>query len=142
MPYSTYADLIKTHDEQFLVQLSDDDGNGIADTAVIDEAIAFADSQINARVGGRYTVPMSPVPALARTISAQLAIGYLYSRRGMDKPEAVKDDVKAASQLLDRIGDGRATWGEATEPAADTATLDVRIASQTRVFNRDNMKGF
>ncbi|OIO70887.1 MAG: hypothetical protein COS35_06505 [Zetaproteobacteria bacterium CG02_land_8_20_14_3_00_50_9] len=142
MAYSTYADLIKKHDEQYLIQLSDDDGDGIADAVVIDEAIAQADAEINARISMRYSVPMNPVPALATSISATLAIGNLYSHRGMDKPDTVKDDVKAAIALLDRIGEGRATWGEATEPAADTAQLDVRISSQTRVFNRNNMSGF
>jgi len=142
VPYSTYADLIKAHDEQFLIQLSDDNGDNIADTAITDEAISRADAEINARVAKRYAVPMNPVPALATSISATLAIGFLYSHRGMDKPQSVTDDVKAAIALLDRIGDGKATWGEANEPAADQATLDVRIVSQTRVFDRTSMKGF
>ena len=142
MPYSTYADLIEAHDEQFLIQLSDDNGDGIADTAIIDKAIAKADAEVNSRVSKRYAVPMVPAPALATSLSATLAISNLYSHRGMDKPETVKDDVKAAIALLDRIGDGKATWGETTEPTADSATLDVRITSQTRVFNRNNMQGF
>lgn len=140
--YSTYADLIKAHDEQYLIQLSDDNNDGIADTAIIDEAIAKADAEINARISNRYAVPMNPIPALATQLSITLAISNLYSHRGMDKPDTVKDDAAAAIKLLDRIGDGRATWGEATEPAADTATLDVRMTSQTRVFNRNNMRGY
>ena len=142
MPYSTYADLIKVHDEQYLIQLSDDNGDGQADTPVIDEAIAKADAEINARVSNRYSVPLNPVPALATSLSAILAIGALYSRRGMEKPESVKDDVASVVRLLDRIGDGRASWGEATEPAPDTSTLDVRITSQPRVFSRDSTRGY
>lgn len=142
MPYSTYADLIKVHDEQYLIQLSDDDDDGVADADVIDQAIAKADAEINARVSNRYAVPMNPVPALATSLSATLAVSNLYSHRGMDKPETVKDDAAAAIKLLDRIGEGKATWGEATEPEADTASLDVRMTSKTRVFDRDSMKGF
>ncbi len=142
MPYSTYADLIKKHDEQYLIQLSDDNGDSVADTAVIDEAIAQADAEINARVALRYTVPLDPVPPLATSLSAILAIGNLYSHRGMPKPDAVKDDVKAAIALLDRIGTGKATWGESTPPPPDTTTLDVRISSRTRTFDRTTMRGF
>ena len=90
----------------------------------------------------RYTVPLNPVPALAVSLSAILAIGNLYSHRGTPKPETVKDDVKSAITLLDRIGTGKATWGESTPLAADTTTLDVRISSQPRTFDRTTMRGF
>jgi len=142
VPYSVYADLINAHDEQFLIQLSDDNADGVADTLVIDQAIAKADAEINARVSKRYTVPMNPVPGLATSLSATLAVGFLYSRRGMNKPDSVKEDVAAAIKLLDRIGEGKATWGDASEPVADNNTVDVRITSQTRVFSRNSMKGF
>jgi len=142
VPYSSYADLIKKHDEQYLIQLSDDNGDGIADAAVIDEAIAQADAEINARVSRRYAVPMNPVPKLAASLSATLAVGMLYSHRGMDKPQTVTDDVSAAIKLLDRIGDGKAGWGEAIAPVADKTTLDVRMHSQARTFNRTSMKDF
>lgn len=142
MPYSAYADLVNAHDEQFLIQLSDDNADGLADALVIDQAIAKADGEINARVSKRYTVPMNPVPALATSLSAMLAIGILYSRRGMNKPDSVKEDVAAAIKLLDRIGEGKAAWGDATEPVADNNTVDVRMTSQTRVFSRTSMRGY
>jgi len=140
--YSTYADLIKKHDEQYLIQLSDDNNDGVADTSVIDEAIAQADAEINARVANRYAVPLNPVPALATSLSAVLAIGNIYAHRGMDRPETVKEDVKAAIALLNRIGEGKSTWGDATEPEADISTLDVRMTSKPRVFDRGSLKGF
>lgn len=142
MSYSTYADLIDAHDEQYLIQLSDDNNDNIADANVIAKAIASADADINARISGRYAVPLQPVPALATSLSAKLAVGYLYSRRGMDRPDTVKDDVKAALALLDRIGNGSATWGEASAPTADSSTLDVRMTSQPRIFDRQSTKGF
>ena len=140
--YSTYADLIKVHDEQYLIQLSDDNGDGIADTAVIDEAIAQADAEINARIANRYAVPMNPVPTLATSLSAKLAVGFLYGHRGTDRPDTVKEDVAATIKLLDRIGEGKAGWGEAILPEPDTTTLDVRMTSQTRTFNRTGLKDF
>ncbi|OIP98858.1 MAG: hypothetical protein AUK35_09665 [Zetaproteobacteria bacterium CG2_30_46_52] len=142
MPYATYADLIDAHDEQYIIQLSDDNKDGIADPAVIAKAIASADADINARISNRFAVPLNPVPALATSLSSLLAIGILYSRRGMDKPDAVKEDVKAAHALLDRIGEGKANWGEASSPTADSTSLDVRMTSQTRVFDRTSLKGF
>lgn len=142
MAYATYADLIAAHDEQYLIQLTDSDNNGIADPEKIAQAIEAAEADINARISSRYAVPLNPVPALAKAHAAILAISLLYSRNGQDKPQSVIDDVKAVHKLLDRIGEGKATWGEATEPVADTATLDVRMTSKPRVMNRDTLRGF
>lgn len=142
MAYATYQDLIGTFDEQLIIQMSDDNGDGVADTAVIDQVIRSADAEIDARVGGRYAVPLNPVPRLATSISAALAVAGLYTRRGVDKPQSVIDAERAARDLLNRIAAGTASWGESVAPAPDETNLDVRTSSQPRTFGRDRMMGF
>ncbi|MDQ6974103.1 MAG: DUF1320 family protein, partial [Mariprofundaceae bacterium] len=89
-----------------------------------------------------YAVPMSPVPALAKRLAANLAVGLLFARRSGDLPLSVKEQVQSAKRLLDRIGEGKADFGAAVLPVSDAIHLDVRITSQARIFDRTRMKGF
>jgi len=142
MAYATYTDLITAHEEVTIIQLSDDNHDGIADVAVIDAVLAQADDEIHARIATRYAVPMNPVPALAKRLAVSLAIGLLFARRSGDLPLSVKEQVQSAKKLLDRIGEGKADFGAAALPVSDAIHLDVRMQSQPRIFNRTRMKGF
>jgi len=142
MRYATYADIILNHDERIIIELSDDNGDGIADVAVVNAVLAQADAEINARIATRYAIPMNPVPALATPLAASLAVGLLYARKSGDLPLSVKESMQSAKKLLDRIGEGKADWGEPIQPLTDTVHMDVRMQSQTRVFDRTKMRGF
>ncbi|RMF15194.1 MAG: DUF1320 domain-containing protein [Alphaproteobacteria bacterium] len=142
MAYASYQDLIEAFDEQLIIQMSDDNGDGVADAAVIDQAIASADAEIDASIGTRFAVPLNPVPRLAVRFSCALAVAWLYTRRGVDKPASVLDAERAARDMLKRIAAGQATWGEPVAAAPDTSELDVRTSSATRVFDRGRLTGF
>ncbi|NIA28040.1 MAG: DUF1320 domain-containing protein, partial [Desulfobulbaceae bacterium] len=51
------------------IQLSDDDADGVADAAVVAEAIASADGDIHGYCQKRYTVPFATVPEIIKNIS-------------------------------------------------------------------------
>jgi len=140
--YAIYGNLIAHTEEQTIIQLSDDNNDGVADNTVIDAAIMQADGQINARVSMRYAVPLDPAPALAVQMSTTLAVAGLYTHRGITLPESLQIEVDRAIALLNRIGDGKAGWGEAVQPQGDRTALDVRHTSQPRTFDRASLKGF
>lgn len=117
MAYSTQADIQKLLTPAQLVQLADDDGNGIADTAVLDEAIAQADATIDAYLASRIAVPISPVPAVVRSLSVDIAIWNIYSRRSIAN-ELRKQRVDAAIAFLKAFADGKVTLGVTPAPAA------------------------
>lgn len=117
MAYATLTDLKKTLSEAQLIQLTDDAGLGLVDQPTIDKAIADADAEIDSYLGGRYTVPLSPVPALVNRLSADLAIYHLYSRR-MSVPEQREKRYEASVDLLKMLSKGTATLGEATPQRA------------------------
>ncbi|MDQ7002657.1 MAG: DUF1320 domain-containing protein [Ghiorsea sp.] len=142
MPYATYADIINAHEETTIIELSDDNRDGIADVGVIDAVLGQADDEIHARIATRYAVPMNPIPALAKRLAVSLAIGLLFARRSGDLPLSVKEQVQSAKKLLDRIGEGKADFGATALPASDAVHLDVRMTSQVRIFSRTRMKGF
>lgn len=73
---------------------------------VIDQQRRIAESEINAALGGKYTVPFTPVPERIHTLTIQLAAVLLVANayRGTARGQA---ELKAARALLDayRTGD-------------------------------------
>ncbi len=117
MAYSTQADLEKELESEQLVQLADDNDDGIADVAVIADVIAKSDGIIDGYLGTRYTVPVTPVPDLVRGFSVAIAIYRLFGRRNQ-KNDARTRAYDDALKMLAAISRGTATLGvsESTVP--------------------------
>ncbi|MBI4796597.1 MAG: DUF1320 domain-containing protein, partial [Deltaproteobacteria bacterium] len=105
---------------------------------VVAEAIARADAEIDAACGLRYAVPFSPVPERVKSLSADLAVYHLYSRRGV-APEVWRQKYKDALAFLKQVAGGQATLAGAggEPPAADRQSPDFLNA--TRIFSRDTL---
>lgn len=141
MAYSAQSDILEQMDETTLIQLTDDAGGGEADGDKVTRAIADADATIDAYCQGRYTVPLSPVPDKIRSVSVDIAIYNLYSRRDDTAPETRKDRYKDAIRFLEKVAEGKIDLGSAT-PAAETTGNAVSIDQNDRIFTRDKMTGF
>jgi len=141
MAYSTKADILEQLDEVILVQLTDDTGSGFVDDEKVSRAIEDADALVDAHCQARYQVPLSPVPAIIRQVSVDLAIYNLYSRRGDTVPENRIERYKNAVRFLERVSAGQISLG-ASSPAPDSTTNDVYIDQADRIFTREKMKGF
>lgn len=111
MAYCALADLQVLLDTPTLVDLSDGSGT-TPDSTVISGVIARADSVIDAMLGKLFAVPFSTVPAVVKTISAELAIYFLYGRHhDRTAPEAVKARYDNAKGLLEKIAAGEVSLG-------------------------------
>lgn len=117
MAYSTQADLEKSLSPAQLVQLTDDDRDGVPDAAIVAEAITNADATIDSYLAARYPVPRSPVETVIRTASVSLAIWHIYNRRTIVN-EAVSERYKATIAFLKALAEGKATLGVTPAPAA------------------------
>ena len=107
MAYSSYEDLIRTSSENDVIELTDDNCDGSADTDVVTEAISKADALIDSYVSGRYRVPLSPVPTVIGDISAQLAIHFLWERRHrQNMPQSLMEIYKNLIARLKQIHEG------------------------------------
>jgi len=125
-----------------LIQLTDDDDRGFVDSRIVNGCISDATVLIDAYLRGRYAVPLDPIPDLATSICADLAIYGLYCLRpSFDIPESVKDRRTTALALLCRIQDGKMKLYE-DAPAPPGARSAVSISGPVRLFNRDGMGGF
>ncbi len=142
MAYCTQSDIIEQLDEDILVQLTDDAGTGDVDESAVERAIADADAEIDAYCQGRYDIPLSPVPAMIRRISVDIAVYHLCSRRG-EPPDVRKDRYKNAVRFLEKVMTGGIKLG-ATEPTVTDGNQPVRVTTSKddRAFTMDKMSGF
>lgn len=82
---------------------------GIPDVSV-NEAIRFAQSQVNGTLGVYYTVPFTTVPELVRSVVLQMAAGYLLlGQYGVLDESSTKDGearIKRAREALRGVVSG------------------------------------
>ncbi|MFZ5774029.1 MAG: gp436 family protein [Thermodesulfobacteriota bacterium] len=141
MPYATLADILEQLPEIELIGLTDDAGAGTVDDAVVDRAIADADAFIDAHCQGRYPVPLSPAPSIIRSLSVDLAIYNLFSRRPVvEVPEARKDRRQTAIGFLVKVAEGKILLGAASPEPTTTGQAGL-VSGNGRIFTRDSMGG-
>lgn len=102
MTYATYIEVINTLPA--IGSISN------VTTAVVNTVIDRAESIINAKISRLYTVPVVPTPPLLTTISCDLTIYRLMTRRLFSGEQQNRsewpDRYKEAMELLDQIADG------------------------------------
>jgi len=153
MAYCTLDDIKKALEEATVIQLTDDenvkpaaidpvDPDHTAIISRVDEAIETADAEIDGYCAVKYSVPLSPVPAVVNKLSVELAIYYLHGRRSI--PEKIEKRYERAVSRLKDIARGLLSLGVDPAPAASTSadSAQANKAVSDRVFTRDSLKGF
>lgn len=140
--YAIKADILEQLSESDLIGLTDDAGAGTVDDSVVDRAIADADATIDAYCQGRYSVPfVAPLAPMIRSLSVDLAIYNLYSRRPVaEVPEVRKDRRKEAIAFLNKVAEAKISLGAAS-PAPVNSGQAVLVGGGARLFTRDSMQG-
>jgi len=141
MGYCTKADILGLIPEETLIQLTDDHGAGIVDDGIVDQSIADADAEIEGYCGERYTLPFSPVPAIIKKASADIAIYNLYGRR-QGAPEDRSKRYDNAIKLLRDISAGKITLGASAPEETAQDTVDVSTSVDDRVFTKTTLENF
>lgn len=140
MAYCSLDDIKEKISEERLIQLTDDAGAGVVDTACVARAIADAGAEIDAYCGSRYQVPLNPVPGIVRKFCVDIAIYSLLQRRE-GASEDRQRDYKNAVAFLQNVASGKAGLGAQPEPAApdeDSNQVSI-ITSRTKIFDTDTM---
>ena len=92
----------------------------------------------------RYPVPMSPVPAVIRKYSKDIAVYNLISRAGIDEGERENNYLtryKNAIAFLTKVAKGETDIvKEGTDPSK-AAAEGFRISSSPRLFSKATMRG-
>ncbi len=144
MAYIDNEDLIDRVGSTAAIQLADDDGNGIADSDVLDEIRLAAEGEVNAFLARRYAVPVTneDVLDLLASLSLDLAEERLRGRRPPIPPDHVKR-IALSRKLLQQISEGVLSLPSATEVAASSSNGIVADSSgETRLLTRDELSNW
>jgi phage gp36-like protein len=121
--YIVQSDLVSAVGNSLLAQLFSDGGGGIS-AALVTEAIADAEADVNTILGPGYTVPMTgSIPRVVKRCCVDLAIFYGYERKpefrrpqSSDNPEQKRYD--RAQKMLRELKSGERSMGSSTAPTA------------------------
>ncbi len=139
MAYCTQTDLLKAVSEAELAKQTNDTAPTLVDTARVAAAIAQADSVIDAWCGSRYTMPISPVPALITGISVDIALWVIFTRRDTKEISAARQArYEAALDMLKAIASGKILLDVAM-PDTTATTGIMQATAPERLFTADLM---
>lgn len=140
MSYITSADLAKRLTSDELVQLADLDEDGAADSAVLAQAIADAESLVNSYIAARTTVPLTTVPDMIKAVSISMAIYFLHLGR-----RSVTDDIGKQYDrdlaFLKDVAAGKVTLGEVVSTVGEPHPTPEYHRTRRR-FSRKKLKGW
>jgi phage gp36-like protein len=137
MAYSTQDDVLSMISQAELAALTSEAGE-IPDSQVVAAAISRADAEIDAALGLRYAVPLSLVPERVKTLSVDLALYHLYSRRGV-APEVWCRKYQDALAFLKQVAGGQATLAGSEGDPPGASREPAELNGPTRVFSRDTL---
>ena len=146
MGYITNTDIEEHLGSATYVQLTDDDGDGVANAGVVDEARLGAEGEINSHLARRYAVPidLSKSPELAGLLAARTLDLVEYRLRSRRPPvsEAALDKRTAAIEWLRRVAEGTIDL-PSVNPLPSSALRGLRVAStgSERVLSREELSG-
>jgi phage gp36-like protein len=138
--YATVLDVERRLDPVHLIELADDDRDGMADAEVVEAAIADADGLIDAYLQDRYPIPLDPVPALVRKLSIDLAVANLFARRRESVSPAHEARARLATEILIGLNRGEIILGglsASRKGSPESTTRDVE-----KTFGRDALETF
>lgn len=108
MAYCTLVDLKNYTSRDILQQLTDDNNNDEIDQEKVDFAIGQASDLIDGYINGRYTLPLTTVPAMILDVAVKLSIYFLYKRSlTLTLPDPIKDDYDEGMHILRDVQRGR-----------------------------------
>jgi phage gp36-like protein len=140
MTYASQQTLIDRFGEDELIQLTDRANLGAIDATVVARALADADAEINGYLSTRYTLPLSPVPAVLEKLACDIARYQLFENA---VTEIVKERYENAIRFLKDVAAGKVTLGvDGNGDTAATISNSVQMSSTTPVFRRSESDGF
>lgn len=141
--YCTLADLKKRLDLQKLIEISndrdnpvlDDQGNPTVNEVNVSMAIQESGAEMDAYLGGRYPVPLSPVPDVVVKLAVDIAIYNLFSRGWMqEEDQTIYSRYRRAIKLLEKMASG-----EVQLPGREQGIV---VKAPPKVFGDDFRKAY
>ena len=141
MAYCTLADLVDRYGETEVLQLTDRNHDGIADTQVLDPVFADVDALIDAHLASRYALPLSSVPRVLVRLACDLVREMLMMAGGarLDSESAEKRAADAARGILRDLSKGLVSIGL---PVPTASAGSVQMETGGRAWSREQAGGY
>lgn len=158
MAYATGADLVVRYDVHLIGDLLLDDGNSVAAvdvpthatvTAMLDDAEAAIDAAL--RQSGRYTAAelasiVSSSANLLKRMNCDIAMAYLFRRRGDQDADKLKAYIDLAEEHLKRLREGTLVLITPDESEIDAGIIKPLPMTQDQAnqspLTRDNVRNY
>jgi phage gp36-like protein len=124
--YAGLPELYVRFTEEEINQITDTDGTGTPDPALVCRTATDAAAEIDAALFSRYTTPISPVPPLIRRIACELTRELIYLNAGSGCPKGVHESAESARGILKRLATGELRLDSLTAEAG-ALTSDARV---------------
>jgi len=145
--YITNTDIEKRLGSAAYVQLTDDDGDGVADAGVVEEARLGAEGEVDSYLAVRYAVPVDVFAhAELAGLLAATALDLVEYRLRCRRPPAPADIIRKRCEAIDWLE--RVAAGRIDLPAVSPIDVNVTrgpVASTTgaqRVLSRDELSDY
>lgn len=147
MAYIQNSDIGTRVGGQSLIQLADDDGDNLADAAVLDEVRLAAEGEVNSHLATRFAVPIDTIihPELAGLL-ASLTLDLAEYRLRQRRPPVSMECERKRTHTLDLLR--RFSNGELALPSSaqvESSSLRGSLASTTgddRVLSREELRDY
>lgn len=134
MPYATQQQIEDRYGQEALLLVADRDGDGVADTAVVDQALIDATAEIDTYLAARYDLPLPSTPEVLVRLCVDIVI-YRLAADADVATEEKRQRYEDAVALLRRMASGEVSLGLPEPPESSNGT--VSINAQPRRFGRD-----
>jgi len=146
MGYITNADLQERLGNAAYVQLADDDGNGVADVGVVDEARLGAEGEVNSYLARRYQVPINlTTNSDLADVLASYTLDLAEYRLRLRRPPVPVDALRRREQAIEwlgRVANGTIDLPASAAVASNAARGTIaKTKGEKRVLTRDELSG-
>jgi phage gp36-like protein len=138
--YITADDLTARYGALAFLQVTDRDGDGVADPGVVAAAIADTTELVDGFLGERYTLPLSPASGLVTGWAAAIA----WFRLNLSPSPEVRTAYEDAMDGLDRVRTGKLILqsnGVAAAATPETGAV-AAVDGAPRVFSHRSLRGY
>lgn len=137
--YATAQDMQDRFGEAELIQLTDHQGDGQINSVVLAQALADANAQVEAYLGGRFDLPLDETPPVLVRITCDLARYGLYDDAMTD---TIRQRQQDALRFLEALAAGKVLLGRADGSEQDTEDAAIEMQAEPTVWGRSASKGF
>jgi phage gp36-like protein len=146
MAYATNTDISTRLGVSTYLQLTDDDNDGVADAAVVDEARLGAEGEVNAYLARRYQTPIDVVAHLELAgLLASITLDVVEYRLRLRRPPVPADTQQRFQRTvawLEAVAAGAIGLPSLTElPGSSAVGVLAESSGEIRLLTRDELTG-